>query len=90
MRIDHEDAYSFEGACTNQAESYFARLRRGEMGHYHQIAGDYLLRYAQEAAWREDQRRVSNGDQVKRVVDLALGRKKSVDFCGYWQRHNEK
>lgn len=89
MRIDHEDAYSFEGACTNQAESYFARLRRGEMGHYHQIAGDYLLRYAQEAAWREDQRRVSNGDQVKRVVDLALGRKKSVDFCGYWQRHKD-
>jgi hypothetical protein len=32
------------------------------------IAGPYLLRFAQEAAWREDNRRVSNGDQVRRVV----------------------
>ena len=87
MRIDHQAAYSLDGACTNWAESYFARLRRGEMGHHHHIAGDYLIRYAQEAAWREDNRRVANGDQVKRVVDNALGRKKSVDFCGYWQRH---
>lgn len=86
-RIDHQVAYSLDGACTNWAESYFARLRRGEMGHHHHIAGAYLLRYAQEAAWREDNRRNPNGEQVKRIVDLALGRKKSVDFTGYWQRH---
>lgn len=86
-RIDHQQAYSLDGACTNWAESYFARLRRGEMGHHHHIAGAYLLRYAQEAAWREDNRRVANGDQVKRVTENALGAKKSVDFCGYWQRH---
>lgn len=86
-RIDHQQAYSLDGACTNQAESYFSRLRRGEMGHHHHIAGPYLLRFAQEAAWREDNRRVPNGEQVQRVVKLALGRKKSVDFCGYWQRH---
>jgi hypothetical protein len=24
---------------------------------------------------------------VSRVATLALGRKKSVDWCGYWQRH---
>jgi ISXO2-like transposase domain len=86
-RINHQEAYSQNGACTNQAESYFSRLRRGEMGHHHHIAGHYLLRFAQEAAWREDNRRVSNGDQVKRVATLALGCKPSVDFCGYWQRH---
>ncbi len=86
-RIDHQQAYSLDGACTNWAESYFARLRRGEMGHHHHISGPYLLRFAQEAAWREDNRRTPNGDQVKRVVDLALGRKASVDFTGYWQRH---
>ena len=86
-RIDHQQAYSLDGACTNWAESYFARLRRGEMGHHHHISGPYLLRFAQEAAWREDNRRTPNGDQVKRIVDLALGKRKSVDFCGYWQRH---
>ncbi len=86
-RINHQEAYSFEGACTNWAESYFARLRRAEAGHHHHIAGPYLLRYAQEAAWREDNRRVTNGDQVRRVAGLALSRKPSVDFSGYWQRH---
>src|SRR5262245_9984207 len=85
-RIDHQVAYSLDGACTNQAESYFSRLRRGEMGHHHHISGPYLLRYAQESAWREDNRRVASGDQVRRVAGLALGRGKSVDFCGYWQR----
>ena len=86
-RIDHQTAYSLDGACTNMAESYFSRLRRGEMGHHHHIAGPYLLRFAQEAGWREDNRRVPNGEQVKRVIGLALKRKKSVDFSGYWQRH---
>jgi transposase-like protein len=89
-RIDHQQAYSLDGASTNWAESYFSRLRRGEAGHHHHIAGPYLLRFAQEAAWREDNRRVPNGDQVQRVAKLALGRKKSVDFNGYWQRHLEK
>jgi len=85
-RINHQDGYSIDGACTNGAESYFSRLRRGELGHHHHIAGPYLVRYAQEAAWREDLRRVSKGDQVFGVVGLAMRCKPSVDFCGYWQR----
>jgi transposase-like protein len=86
-RINHEEAYSLDGACTNMAESYFSRLRRSEIGHHHHVAGAYLLRYAQESAWREDNRRVSNGDQVQRIAHLALTRKPSVDFSGYWQKH---
>jgi len=38
-------------------------------------------------SWREDNRRVSNGEQVSRVARLALSRKPSVDFSGYWRRH---
>ena len=53
-RINHQEAYSLDGACTNQAEEYFSRLRRGEIGIHHHIAGAYLLRYAQESSWRED------------------------------------
>lgn len=86
-RINHEEAYSLDGACTNWAEEFFSRMRRAEIGHHHHISGPYLLRYAQEASWREDNRRVSNGDQVRRVTSLALGRGKSPDFTGYWQRH---
>lgn len=86
-RINHEEAYSADGACTNDAESYFSRLRRAEIGHHHSVAGVYLLRYAQEASWREDHRRMSNGEQVQRLAGLAMNRKPSVDFGGYWQRH---
>jgi transposase-like protein len=86
-RINHQEAYSLDGACTNWAETYFSRLRRGEIGHHHHISGPYLVRYAQEAAFREDARRVANGEQVTRVAELAMVNKPSVDFAGYWQRH---
>ena len=87
-RINHEEAYSLDGACTNMAEEYFSRLRRAEAGHHHHIAGQYLLRYAQEASWREDNRRVSNGDQLRRLTALATMKATSPDFVGYWQRHH--
>jgi ISXO2-like transposase domain len=51
QRINHQGGHSIDGACcTNGAESYFSRLRRGELGHHHHIAGPYLVRYAQETA----------------------------------------
>ena len=86
-RINHTEAYSHDGACTNWAEEFFSRMRRGEIGHHHHLAGVYLLRYAQEATWREDNRRVDNGAQVHRLTGLALKRGRSPDFTGYWQRH---
>ena len=89
-RINHQEAYSDGEACTNQSESYFSRLRRGELGHFHHVSGPYLLRYAVESAWREDARRVDNGAQTRRVAELALKRGPSVDFSGYWQRHVQK
>jgi hypothetical protein len=86
QRINHQDGYSISGACTNRAECYFSRLRRGELGHHHHIAGPYPVRYAQEAAWREDLRRVSNSEQIYSIVGLAMRCPPSVDFRGYWQR----
>jgi transposase-like protein len=85
-RINHEMAYSFDGACTNGAEGFFSRMRRSEAGHHHHISGAYLVRYAQEAAFREDRRRQDNGGQFRRVVELVATNGPSVDFCGYWQR----
>jgi transposase-like protein len=86
FRIDHQEAYSTDEACTNGAESFFSRMRRAEIGHHHHIAGPYLIRYAQEASWREDNRRLATGEQIGRVSTLAMKAKPSIDFCGYWQR----
>jgi hypothetical protein len=39
---------------------------RARIGIHHHIAGSYLLRYAQESSWREDNCRQSNGEQLNR------------------------
>ena len=61
------------------AEEYFFRLRRAEIGIHHHIAGAYLLSYAQESSWREDNRRVSNGDQVNRLWQFPPVRVRTAD-----------
>ena len=85
-RINHQTAFSQDGACTNAAESLFSRLRRAEIGHYHHLSGPYLDRYARETAFREDHRRAANGEQFSTVVGSISRNGPSVDFCGYWQR----
>jgi transposase-like protein len=85
-RINHSEAFSKDGACTNQAESYFSRLRRAEFGQHHRISGQYLNRYASEMAWREDHRRDTNGAQFSAIAALALNNPMSLEWRGYWQR----
>lgn len=86
FRINHSEAYSLNGACTNQAESFFSRLRRAEVGTHHHIAGPYLNAYAGEMAWREDNRRVANGEQAGMVTRAAMVSPVSRKWAGYWQR----
>lgn len=85
-RINHQEAYSTQDACTNQAESFFSRLRRSEIGIHHHISGKYLHAYASEMAWREDNRRISNGEQYLAVAGAALNHPVSRVWAGYWQR----
>jgi transposase-like protein len=85
-RVNHSVAFMDEGVCTNQAESYFSRLRRAEIGTHHHIAGPYLNAYASEMSWREDHRRVSNGHQAALVTTAAMDAPVSRQWAGYWQR----
>lgn len=85
-RVNHSVAFMDEGVCTNQAESYFSRLRRMEIGTHHHIAGPYLAAYANEASWREDNRRVANGTQAAMVAGAAMASRVSRAWAGYWQR----
>ena len=86
LRVNHSVEYkSEEGASTNWAESYFARLRRSEMGVHHRIGG-LLQAYSDECAWRENYRRRSNGDHWNLITGAALSHPKSVRWAGYWHR----
>lgn len=50
------DAHGLCGKVHRHARpaQLFSRIRRGEAGHFHHVAGPYLLRYEQEASFRED------------------------------------
>jgi transposase-like protein len=85
-RINHSEAYSLNGACTNMAESFFSRLRRAEIGTHHHIAGKYLGAYADEMAWRENFRCTPNGEQFFMVLGASVAHPVSRQWKGYWQR----
>ena len=85
-RIDHSKSYAEEEISTNQAESFFSRLRRAEIGTHHHIAGRYLGAYAGEYSWREDNRRLSNGEQFLTIAAAGLHHPISRQWKGYWQR----
>ncbi|HEX3667169.1 MAG TPA: IS1595 family transposase [Rhizomicrobium sp.] len=85
-RINHSEAYSKDGACTNQAESFFSRLRRAEIGIHHRVSGKYLGFYASEMAWREDRSRVSNGAQFQNIAATTITHPMSRNWRGYWNR----
>ncbi|MDY0885403.1 transposase [Dongia soli] len=57
-RNNHSVAYvSAPGASTNQAESFFSRVRKAAKGFHHRMSGKYLNWYVADLAWREDMRR---------------------------------
>ena len=85
-RINHEFAYSHDGACSNIAESFFSRLRLLERGQHHHISGPYLGRYATETAFREDHRRLSAYELTVLLLRLTLNAPSDPEFRGYWQR----
>jgi transposase-like protein len=85
-RINHTIAYSLDGACTNQAESFLARLRRMVEGQHHHVSPRYLYQYANHAAWLEDNRRLDNGTLARRALGLALTHPVSRQWKGYWER----
>jgi hypothetical protein len=66
-RINRRESYSLDGACTNSAAKYFNRLCRAEIGIHRDIAGAYLLRYAQELSGWEDTAAFQR-DRVSRVA----------------------
>ena len=86
-RINHSVAFKNKDACTNQAESFFTRLRRAEIGQHHCISGRYLHSYVREMAWREDNRRQPEGSLYLLATSAALAHPVSREWKGDWQWH---
>ena len=85
--INHSQVgFSHEFVNTNLVESFHARMRKAERGIHGHIAGPHLQGYADEIAWREDHRRISNGAQSVLVVRAGSKARPSRLWAGYWQR----
>jgi hypothetical protein len=85
-RVNHSQEYrADDGTTNNLAESYFSRFRRMQYGQTHKFGNLYLANYANEAAYREDTRRWSNGAIFTDISTKCAHTKTSRDWCGYWQ-----
>lgn len=85
-RVNHQVEYrSDDGVTTNMAESYFSRFRRMQYGQVHKFGIMYLNHYANEAAYREDNRRMSNGEMFFDILMKCAETRASRDFGCYWQ-----
>lgn len=83
-RVNHSKTYKEGNACTNWAESFFARVRAAKEGVYNSWRKKYVDWYGTELAWREENSRRPNGELVELILAalLQLGRS---PVRGYWQ-----
>jgi len=71
-RVNHSIEYrSDKGITNNLAESFFSRFRRMQYGQMHKFGTLHLAGYANEAAFREDNRRQSTGQIFVKVTKAA-------------------
>ena len=86
--VNHDECYSNAlGVNQNQAESFFARVRRGEMGQYHRFSKQYLHTYGSEFVFREDKRRWDDARTTRELIAQAISTPRDrSSFVGYWQR----
>ena len=85
-RVNHSIEYRSEKGITNNlAESYFSRFRRLQYGQTHKFGTLHLACYANEAAFREDNRRQSTGQIFLKVTKSCAKTRASRVWSGYWQ-----
>jgi hypothetical protein len=85
-RVNHQQEYrAGDGPTDNQAESYIARFRRMQIGQHHHFGLAHLANYANEAAYRKDTRRWSNGAIFTDILTKCAHTRPHRDWCGDWQ-----
>ncbi|MGQ5524775.1 IS1595 family transposase [Chitinimonas sp. PSY-7] len=84
--VKHAGEYSkSDGTNNNAAEQFFSRVRREEYGVFHGMRPTYLAFYANEAAWRDDNRHVSLRGKFLVLMRCVFKAGVSKAWCGYTQ-----
>jgi transposase-like protein len=63
--------YARGDVTTNTIESFFALLKRGVVGTFHNVSKKHLHRYVSEFEFRYNNRRVDDGERTKRAIQSA-------------------
>jgi hypothetical protein len=80
LTVNHSREFSTDdGINTNQAESFFARVRRFVMGQVHRLTPTYMVEYMHEMRWREDTRRQTQRTLVTSLLKMTA--KAPVSKC---------
>lgn len=67
--------YAREDVYTNNAESFFSRLKRSVMGIHHKISREHLHRYVDHMAFLHDTRGMTDGERLATAIRMADGRR---------------
>lgn len=92
VAVDHSRGeYSRDGLGTNEAEAYFALLKRGIVGSFHHVSKQHLQKYCDEFSYRWDRRRESDSERTDGAIQASEGKrlmlKEPVEAkkSGFWE-----
>jgi transposase-like protein len=60
---------------TKTAESFFALIKRGQYGIFHQLSKKHLHRYVEEFKFRWNRRKISDGERMVEAIFGAIGKR---------------
>ena len=85
--VNHSMGHMIRGVHINGVEGQNSRIRRAETGVYLHINSRHAQAYADELSWRDDCRRISNGQQFRAVLGQVAKRWQAEDWWkGYWHK----
>jgi hypothetical protein len=70
VKIDHNRLYSYKGVNTNTIESFWAIIKRGIIGQYHQVSLKYLPNYIAEFVFKYNNRK--EDDMFETLVQKSI------------------
>jgi transposase-like protein len=67
--------YARDDVNTNEAEAYFALLKRGLVGSFHHVSKKHLPKYIDEFSFRWDYRKTSDSERTAEAIKAAEGKR---------------
>lgn len=67
--------YARGDVSTNDAEAFFALLKRGIVGSFHSVSKQHLGRYCDEFSFRWNHRKVTDGERTIEAIKCGEGRR---------------